>query len=238
MSKTVLPSGPQGTNRMQVEKHDGSRWNKTNTQEIKISLYSPARPTTTTGQTPRCCHADRVTPARAAPPRTCGARAAGTGNTPPALCDVGGRCLALGVCFCTGRWFPFFITKNSQVGFFNNTPIFFSFFVGFGSSRGAWAGIGCVWAHPLFRSRENLCQRSDFISKFFTVHSTGPKCIGSIGDRRGRGREAKSGRPGAFSPGAPLISSLAIVHWGVSPLGLAPAAPLSGILGQALLYRS
>ena len=95
MSKTVLPSGPQGTNRMQVEKHDGSRWNKTNTQEIKISLYSPARPTTTTGQTPRCCHADRVTPARAAPPRTCGARAAGTGNTPPALCDVGGRCLAL-----------------------------------------------------------------------------------------------------------------------------------------------
>ena len=26
---------------MQVEKHDGSRWNKTNTQEIKISLYSP-----------------------------------------------------------------------------------------------------------------------------------------------------------------------------------------------------
>ena len=41
MSKTVLPSGPQGTNRMQVEKHDGSRWNKTNTQEIKISLYSP-----------------------------------------------------------------------------------------------------------------------------------------------------------------------------------------------------
>ena len=39
MSKTVLPSGPQGTNRMQVEKHDGSRW--TNTQEIKISLYSP-----------------------------------------------------------------------------------------------------------------------------------------------------------------------------------------------------
>ena len=26
---------------MQVEKHDGSRWNKTNAQEIKISLYSP-----------------------------------------------------------------------------------------------------------------------------------------------------------------------------------------------------
>ena len=163
MSKTVLPSGPQGTNRMQVEKHDGSRWNKTNTQEIKISLYSPARPTTTTGQTPRCCHADRVTPARAAPPRTCGARAAGTGNTPPALCDVGGRCLALGVCFCTGRWFPFFITKNSQVGFFNNTPIFFSFFVGFGSSRGAWAGIGCVWAHPLFRSRE-ICVSAVILS--------------------------------------------------------------------------
>ena len=86
---------------------DRDRWNKTNTQEIKISLYSPARPTTTTGQTPRCCHADRVTPARAAPPRTCGARAAGTGNTPPALCDVDGRCLVLGVLFCTGRWFRF-----------------------------------------------------------------------------------------------------------------------------------
>ena len=95
-----------------------------------------------------------------------------------------GRCLALGVCFCTGRWFPFFITKNSQVGFFNNTPIFFSFFVGFGSSRGAWAGIGCVWAHPLLRSRENLCQRSDFMSNslLYTAQHRSASAASEIGE--------------------------------------------------------
>ena len=110
---------------MQVEKHDGSRWNKTNTQEIKISLYSPE-------PDPRR-RQDRLPGA-----------AMLTGSPLPELLPRGlveqgrpaletlrlpfatsvGRCLALGVWFCTGRWFPFFITKNSQVGFFNNTPMF------------------------------------------------------------------------------------------------------------------
>ena len=56
--------------------------------------------------------------------------------------------------------------KHSQVGFFNNTPIFFSFFVGFGSSRGAWAGIWCVWAHPLFRysGPEKICVSAVILS--------------------------------------------------------------------------
>ena len=91
---------------------DGIR--QTHKRSRSVFTHLSTRPTTTTGQTPRCCHADRVTPARAAPPRTCEARAAGTGNTPPALCDVGGRCLALGVCSCTGRWFPFFILQSQH----------------------------------------------------------------------------------------------------------------------------
>ena len=155
---------------MQVEKHDGSRWNKTNTQEIKISLYSPE-------PDPRR-RQDRLPGA-----------AMLTGSPLPELLPRGlveqgrpaletlrlpfatsvGRCLALGVCFCTGRWFPFFILQSQHkkiVRLANNTPIFFSFFVGFGSSRGAWAGIWCVWAHPLFRyaGPEKICVSAVILS--------------------------------------------------------------------------
>ena len=172
MSKAVLPSGPQGTNRMQVEKHDGSRWNKTNTQEIKISLYSP-EPDPRRRQD-RLPGAAMLTgsPLPELLPRGLveqGRPALETLRLPFATSVVGVWRSVFAFVLAGGFRFLFcrVSTKNSQVGFFNNTPIFFSFFVGFGSSRGAWAGIGCVWAHPLFRSRENLCQRSDFISKFF-----------------------------------------------------------------------
>ena len=152
---------------MQVEKHDGSRWNKTNTQEIKIFTHLSTRPTTTTGQTPRCCHADRVTPARAAPPRTCGARAAGTGNTPPALCDVGGsvfgaRRLLLYWPVVSVFYFAESAQKIVRLAFLITHRFSFLFLLG-SVARGAWAGIGCVWAHPLFRSRE-ICVSAVILS--------------------------------------------------------------------------
>ena len=84
----------------------------------------------------------------------------------------------------------------------------FSFLFLLGSVAAEVRGRGSgVSGHIRYSGPEKICvdQRSEIISKFFTVHSTGLKCIGSIGDRRGRGREAKSGRPSAFSPGAPLI---------------------------------
>ena len=131
--------------------------------------------------------------------------------------------MALGVCFCTGRWFPFFITKNSQVGFFNNTPIFFSFFVGFGSSRGAWAGIGCVWAHPLFRSRENLCQRSNFISN--SLLCTVQDRSASAASETGEGEGEKLNQVGQVllapePPSSALSLSLSLSHPPLIPGGM------------------
>ena len=139
---------------MQVEKHDGSRW--TNTQEIKISLYSPE-------PDPRR-RQDRLPGA-----------AMLTGSPLPELLPRGlveqGRPAleTLRLPFATsvvGVWrsvFAFVLTggfrflfggvstkKHSQVGFFNNTPIFFSFFVGFGSTR-------CV-------GRDRLCLGTSAIS--------------------------------------------------------------------------
>ena len=153
---------------MQVEKHDGSRWNKTNTQEIKISLYSP-EPDPRRRQD-RLPGAAMLTgsPLPELLPRGLveqGRPALETLRLPFATSVVGVWRSAFGFVLAGGFRFLFcrVSTKNSQVGFFNNTPIFFSFFVGFGSSRGAWAGIGCVWAHLLFWSGGNLCQRSDFI---------------------------------------------------------------------------
>ena len=132
---------------MQVEKHDGSRWNKTSTQgnktstqEIKISLYSP-QPDPRRRQD-RLPGAAMLTgsPLPELLPRGLveqGRPALETLRLPFATSVVGVWRSAFAFVLAGGFRFLFcrVSTKNSQVGFFNNTPIFFSFFVGFGSTR-------------------------------------------------------------------------------------------------------
>ena len=157
---------------MQAEKHDGSRWNKTSTQEIKISLYSP-EPDPRRRQD-RLPGAAMLTgsPLPELLPRGLveqGRPALETLRLPFATSVVGVWRSVFAFVLAGGFRFLFggvSTKKHSQVGFLTTHRFSFLFLLG-SVARGAWAGIGCVWAHPLFRSTENLCQRSDFISKFF-----------------------------------------------------------------------
>ena len=143
---------------------------------------------------------------------------------PEDLWSKGGRHWKHSACLLRRRWsvfrarcffvlaggFVFYLAVSAQKIVrlaFNHTD-FIYFWLGSVAAEVRGRGSS-VFGHIRYSRPEKICVSAVILSvNFFTVHSTGPKCIGSIGDRRGRGREAKSGRPGAFSPGAPLISSL------------------------------
>ena len=196
---------------MQVEKHDGSRWNKTNTQEIKISLYSP-EPDPRRRQD-RLPGAAMLTgsPLPELLPRGLveqGRPALETLRLPFATSVVGVWRSAFAFVLAGG--FRFLSQKIVRLAFLITHRFSFLFLLGSVAAEVRGRGSG-VSGHIRYSGPEKICVSAVILSvNFFTVHSTGPKCIGSIGDRRGRGREAKSGRPGAFSPGAPLISSLSL----------------------------
>ena len=83
-------------------------------------------------------------------------------------------------------------TKNSVRFAFINTPIFFFFLLGLVAAEVRRRGVG-VSGHSRYSGPEKIrVSTSDFISNslLITQHST-EVCIGSIRDRRGRGREAK-----------------------------------------------
>ena len=106
--------------------------------------------------------------------------------------------------------------KHSQVGFFNNTPIFFSFFVGFGSSRGAWAGIWCVWAHPLFRysGPEKICVSAVILSVNSLLCTVQDRSA-SAASETGEGEGEKLNQVGqVLSAPEPPLSALSIERTG------------------------
>ena len=131
---------------MQVEKHDGSRWNKTNTQEIKISLYSPEPdPRRRQDRLPGAAML-RGSPLPELLPRGLveqGRPALETLRLPFATSMVG--VLRSVFCFVLAGGFVFYLAVSAQkiVGLaFNNIPVFFSFLLGSVAAEVRGRGLG------------------------------------------------------------------------------------------------
>ena len=104
--------------------------------------------------------ADRVTPAGAAPTRTCGARAADMEALRLPVLSVLPTTRAVGLLYWLRKVACFLIftsitKKQCQISFWLKQHFRFFLFI-FGSSRGGAGGVECVWAQPLLRCRDNL----------------------------------------------------------------------------------